>query len=114
MGLLDALIFGYRQVLDGANALLPQRSRVKFLGTVTDNPANDSTDVTMGGGADTDAVVAGTGVVTQPSATAAQSLVGGDSATDNGTADRSVVLGPTASCRSADSVCVSSRSTIGT
>ncbi len=51
MPLLDALLYGVRDVLDSANNLLPRRSRIRFLnGTVEDNQANDTIDVTPAGG----------------------------------------------------------------
>lgn len=53
MGLLDALIYGLRDVLDEALTVLPRRSRVKVVGaTVTDDQENDAIviDVSGGGG----------------------------------------------------------------
>lgn len=50
MGLLDALLYGYRTILDGNGSTLPRRSRVRFLGNVTDNEADDTTDVDTGAG----------------------------------------------------------------
>lgn len=45
MGVLDALIFGYRTILRGDGVPMPQRSRVRFTGTTTDDPDNDATVV---------------------------------------------------------------------
>lgn len=52
MALLDALIYGVRHVFNSSGTELPQRSRIKFAGTVTDDPVNDWTYVeSTGGGA---------------------------------------------------------------
>src|SRR5258706_15295190 len=50
MSLLDALIYGLRDVFDSGDNALPRRSRVKFDGTVTDDPSNDRLVVTVGSG----------------------------------------------------------------
>ena len=50
MGLLDALLYGLRDVFDSDDNQLPRRSRVKFDGTVTDDPENDRLIVETGGG----------------------------------------------------------------
>lgn len=50
MGLLDALIYGLRDVFDVDDNQLPRRSRVKFNGTVTDDPTNDRLIVDAGDG----------------------------------------------------------------
>lgn len=51
MAFLDTLIFGYRQIVDGSNVLLLQRSKVKFVGagSVVDDVANAQTVVTLTG-----------------------------------------------------------------
>lgn len=41
MGMLDALLYGIRDLFDSDDNQLPRRSRVKFTGTVTDDPTND-------------------------------------------------------------------------
>lgn len=61
MGLLDALIYGLRDVFDGSDNQLPRRSRIKFTGTVTDDPANDRIVVTATGGGGTFTPPTGTG-----------------------------------------------------
>lgn len=54
MSLLDALIFGVRDIFygtTGPGTLMTRRSRVRFIGaTVTDDEVNDQTVVTFGGG----------------------------------------------------------------
>jgi hypothetical protein len=45
MGVLDALLFGYRYVFDAVNAEVPQRNRIKFTCEVTDDPATKTTIV---------------------------------------------------------------------
>lgn len=50
MSLLDALIYGVRDIFDGAGLQLPRRSRVKFTGTVTDDQLNDMLIVETGEG----------------------------------------------------------------
>lgn len=51
MGFLDTLIFGYRQIVDGSNALVLQRNQLKFVGaaSVADDPVNARTVVTLTG-----------------------------------------------------------------
>lgn len=66
MSLLDSLIFGIRTVLNSAGVELPQRSRVKFTGAVTDDPVNDWTLVDTGPGSPV-STLCGDGTVTNGS-----------------------------------------------
>ena len=50
MGLLDALIYGLRDVFDNDDNQLPRRSRIKYTTTITDDPENDRLVVDTGGG----------------------------------------------------------------
>ncbi len=54
MGLLDALIYGVRDIFDIDNVRLPRRSRMRFLCTVEDNSINDEIVVHAGEGPTTD------------------------------------------------------------
>ena len=68
MAFLDTLIYGVRQVVDGSNVLLLQRTKLKFVGagSVLDDAANAQTVVTLTGntslGADTNGYSNITGV----------------------------------------------------
>lgn len=54
---LEALIYGVRRVFDGSGNEAPQRSKIKFSGsTVTDDPDNDQTLVSVPGGGTGDAI----------------------------------------------------------
>lgn len=50
MPLLDALIYGLRDVFDQFGVQFPRRSRILFNSTVTDDPVNDRLIVGVGGG----------------------------------------------------------------
>jgi len=51
MGVLDALIYGYRYILNGSNTQAVRRSVLKFVGaTVTDDPVTGATVITVTGG----------------------------------------------------------------
>lgn len=53
MGILDDLIYGYRDLYDAAGQLLPRRTKLRVLGegvTAVDNPVTGQTELTLAGG----------------------------------------------------------------